>query len=267
MALLKRSSRILSSIVKLRSSIEGKQFSELSEGIVEASQEEDYNFKDKAAIVNGGASGIGLEIAREFLKRGLPHLSIIDIDEEQGEQAVKELRNEFGDEKVLFFEADVANALALDSVYRKSMQFHDIPEIIINSAGIMNDAKWDKQIWTNVTGCVVGTLLGLQYMSKSSNGYGGIIVNIGSILGIIPSSGYPLHTMTQFGICGFSKAIGCGNHIDRTGVKVFAMCPGLTNTRLLTEAPANAINDRFAQEYVDEIDGSSPQKLCFYFLG
>lgn len=56
-------------------------------------------------------------------------------------------------------------------------------------------------------------------MSKSSNGYGGIIVNVGSILGIIPSSGYPLHTMTQFGVCGFSKALGCGRFTPSKGTR------------------------------------------------
>lgn len=52
-----------------------------------------------------------------------------------------------------------------------------------------------------------------------------------------------------------------GNHIHRTGVKVFALCPGLTETKLLSEAPAKAINDRFAQEYADEIEGSTAQKV------
>jgi len=80
------------------------------------------------------------------------HLSIIDIDEESGEKALELLGKEFGEEKVLFFGADVADALTLDDVYRKSIQFHDIPEIIVNSAGIMNDTKWDKQIWTNMNG-------------------------------------------------------------------------------------------------------------------
>lgn len=39
------------------------------------------------------------------------------------------------------------------------------------------------------------------------------------------------------------------------------MCPGLTHTKLLSDAPANAINDRFAQEYADEIEGAQPQKV------
>ncbi|XP_019766718.2 15-hydroxyprostaglandin dehydrogenase [NAD(+)] [Dendroctonus ponderosae] len=266
MVLMRRAARATSSLMRSRNLFIKKHCSAASENDTVEEMEEDFNLAEKSAIINGGASGIGFEIAREFLKRGVPHLSIIDIDEERGEKAAAALTKEFGREKVLFFEADVADAVGLDDVYRKSMQFHDIPEIIVNSAGIMNDTLWDKQIYTNMTGSVVGTLLGLQYMSKSSKGYGGIIVNIGSILGIIPSSGYPLHTMTQFGICGFSKAIGCekmcilGNHIHRTGVKVFALCPGLTDTKLLLEAPAKAINDRFAQEHADEIEGSTAQK-------
>lgn len=79
-------------------------------------------------------------------------MSIIDIDETKGENALKLLAKEFGDEKVLFFEADAADALALDDVYRKSIQFHDVPEIIVNSAGIMNDTQWHKQICTNMSG-------------------------------------------------------------------------------------------------------------------
>lgn len=146
-----------------------KHYSAASENDTVEEMEENFKLEEKSAIINGGASGIGFEIAREFLKRGdfaspskmrihqlnisgVPHLSIIDIDGERGEEAAAALTNEFGTEKVLFFEADVADAVALDDVYRKSMQFHDIPEIIVNSAGIMNDTLWDKQIYTNMTG-------------------------------------------------------------------------------------------------------------------
>ncbi|XP_050311804.1 15-hydroxyprostaglandin dehydrogenase [NAD(+)]-like [Anthonomus grandis grandis] len=254
--LVKRVAGVASRLLRSRVATIKKNFSDHEE----PEEEEPWNLEQKCAIVNGGASGIGLEISREFLSRGVQNLSIIDINEETGERAQEALSKEFGSGKVLFFQADVSDSKTMDDVYRKSIQFHDVPDIVVNSAGIMNDTKWDKQIWTNMSGYVVGTLLGLQYMSRSSNGYGGIIVNIGSILGIIPSSGYPLHTMTQFGVCGFSKALGSGRHIQRTGVKIFALCPGLTDTRLLSEAPSKAINERFAQEYADEIDGTTPQR-------
>ncbi|XP_076260647.1 15-hydroxyprostaglandin dehydrogenase [NAD(+)]-like [Rhynchophorus ferrugineus] len=219
-----------------------------------------FNIQHCTAIINGGASGIGLAVAKQFLQKGVQRLSIMDIDAEKGEDAQGSLSKTFGDDKVLFFEADVTNAKELDDAYRKSIQFHDIPDVVVNCAGIIDDTKWEKQLKTNMAGCVIGTLLGMQYMSKSSKGYGGIVTNISSIFGITPSSGYPLHTMTQFGICGFTKAIGCGIHFTRTGVKIFALCPGLTDTLALTEAPKNAINDRFAQEFADEIADSNPQK-------
>lgn len=107
---------------------------------------------------------------------------------------------------------------------------------------------------------VVGTLLGMQYMSKTSLGQGGTIVNMSSIMGLIPSSGYPIHTLTQFGIVGFSRAIGNISHFERTGVKVMSLCPGLTNTKLLKQAPYHAINDKFRKEFKEESMGCVLQK-------
>lgn len=132
--------------------------------------------------------------------------------------------------------------------------------IVVNNAGVMDDTRWDRQIKTNLCGSIIGTLLGMQYMSSSASGHGGTIVNIGSIMSMIPSSGYPLHTMTQFGIIGFTKALGGGNHVERTNVKIFAFCPGLTNTELLTNAPPKAINENFTKEYLEEIEGCEPQQ-------
>lgn len=97
-------------------------------------------------------------------------------------------------------------------------------------------------------------------MSKTCFGQGGTIVNIASIMGLIPSAGYPIHTLTQFGIVGFSRAIGGSTHYDRTGVKVAALCPGLTNTRLLKQAPYHAINDKFRKEFKEESGGCVLQK-------
>jgi 15-hydroxyprostaglandin dehydrogenase (NAD) len=100
----------------------------------------------------------------------------------------------------------------------------------------------------------------MQYMSKTSFGQGGTIINMASIMGLIPSSGYPIHTLTQFGIVGFTRAIGSVNHFDRTGVKVTALCPGLTNTKLLKQAPYHAINDNFRKEFKEESGGCTLQK-------
>lgn len=84
----------------------------------------------------------------------MQRLSIMDIDSEKGEDAQAALSNTFGSDKVLFFEADISNAKELDDAYRKSIQFHDIPDIVVNCAGIIDDTKWEKQLKTNMAGYV-----------------------------------------------------------------------------------------------------------------
>lgn len=61
-------------------------------------------------------------------------------------------------------------------------------------------------------------------------------------------------------IAGFSKALGSSYLHDRTGVKVFGYCPGLTETNLMKTAATNSINQNFAAEFREEIDGCLIQK-------
>lgn len=100
-------------------------------------------------------------------------------------------------------------------------------------------------------------------MSKSCIGRGGTVINVASVMGLVPVSGCPVHTMTQFGIIGFTRSLGYGNHFDRTGVRVMALCPGFTNTQLLSEAIGNCINDKFACELEKEIEDSCVQEPEF----
>ncbi|XP_044271920.1 15-hydroxyprostaglandin dehydrogenase [NAD(+)]-like isoform X1 [Tribolium madens] len=212
------------------------------------------------AIITGGAEGIGLAIAKVFLKCGLSGLAIADCSKEKGEESIKQLACEFGENKVLFFDGDMSQSKAFDRVFKETLKHFENVNIVVNNAGVMNDVNWECQVNTNMSSTIIGTLLGMQYMSKTSLGQGGTIINVASIMGLIPSSGYPIHTLTQFGIVGFSRAIGNLNHYDRTGVRVTALCPGLTNTKLLKQAPYHAINDKFRKEFKEESGGCVFQK-------
>lgn len=160
------------------------------------------NLENKVALITGGASGIGYAIAREFLSEGMPAVSIVDNNKERLDGVTKQLTQEFGEDKVLDIAADVSDIEQMDGAFRNTSLHYQALDIIINNAGIMNDGNWENEIKTNIYGCIIGTLLGMQYMAKSSSGSGGIIVNMGSIMSIIPSCGMPIYTMTQFGIAG-----------------------------------------------------------------
>lgn len=73
-------------------------------------------------------------------------------------------------------------------------------------------------------------------MGKNNGGKGGVIVNIASILGLQPLAGCPVYVGTKHFVIGFSRSFGSPYHFNQTGVKVMMMCPGVTDTPLISEA-------------------------------
>ncbi|XP_057651803.1 alcohol dehydrogenase 1-like [Diorhabda carinulata] len=211
------------------------------------------NFTDKVAVITGGASGIGYNIAKEFLTHGMLAVTLVDNNKEKLEKSAETLIDEFGDSKVVQYEADVSDIDEMDKAFRNTSMYFQVIDVIVNNAGVLDDTNWEKQLNINMRGCIIGTLLGMQYMAKSSAGEGGIIVNVASIMGILPSNGFPIHTMTQFGIVGFTRALGSSKLYERTGVKVFGYCPGLTDTELFKDDLTDkTINQNFFNEFHNE---------------
>lgn len=173
-----------------------------SAGDTEQHVHKKINLENKVAVVTGGASGIGYFISKALLQGGLSALAIIDNDKEQLKDATKKLRIDFGEDRILPLEANVSDIEQMDSAFRNTVLYYHVLDIIVNNAGVMDDINWEKELKTNINGCVIGTLLGMQYMAKSSQGSGGTIVNVGSVMSFIPSCGFPIYTMTQFAIGG-----------------------------------------------------------------
>lgn len=92
------------------------------------------------------------------------------------------------------------------------------------------------------TACVRGTYMGLEYMSKSKGGPGGAIINVSSILGMQHFAGSPVYVGTKHFLIGFDRSIGDPYHFERTGVKIFTICPGVTLTPMIHNA------DKFAHK-------------------
>ncbi|CAG9858703.1 unnamed protein product [Phyllotreta striolata] len=231
----------------------------LESASAETPTSENYNFEDKVAVVTGGASGIGFAITRELLRSGVTAVNIIDIDQEKLVESEKVLKDEFGNDRVITYKADVADTEQMDTIFRNTSQELEKIDIIVNNAGILDDTNWEAQLDTNIRGSVIGTLLGMQYLSKSSSGHGGVIVNLGSCMSIVPASGFPIHTLTQFGIAGFTRALGTMRLYQRTGVKVFGYCPSFTNTNALKNLEEKTINANFAEDIEEQMKTTSLQ--------
>lgn len=85
-------------------------------------------------------------------------------------------------------------------------------------------------------GAVKGCHLGMKYMGKDNGGNGGIIVNIASVGALNSAPAMPIYTATKAAINQVSRSYGHDFYFKKSGVKVIALNPGRTTTKLATEA-------------------------------
>ncbi|KAF4526585.1 hypothetical protein B566_EDAN015697 [Ephemera danica] len=201
----------------------------------------------KVALISGGAMGIGQAYARILLENGAK-IVLCDIDAATGEKATQDLNTEFGANRVTFFKGDV---------FKKTVATYGGLHILINNAGILDDGRWELEIAINVTAVAQGTLFALKYMDKAQ---GGVVVNIASILGLQPFPGAPIYAATKHAVVGLSTSFGDPFHFDRTGVRVVTMCPGVTDTSLISEAHNRQLNAEWNKRCGDDLAALPAQK-------
>ena len=150
-----------------------------------------FDLKDKVAVVTGGASGLGYDIAYALAEYGCK-LVITSRSIEKAEASAKKLAEEMGVE-VMFTSLDQRNYCECESLMQKTVERFGRIDILINNAGggagagDTNFLNRDPQniqtlIDTNLTGSLFCSRAAAVYMAKQMSGK---IVNIGSIAGIV----------------------------------------------------------------------------------
>lgn len=201
---------------------------------------------NKVVVITGGAEGIGYEVADRYLQKGARIIIILDINEKLGNEAVKKLTAKHGNDKAVFLKCDVTSDL--ETVTRKIFSSYKV-DVLLNNAGILNDALLKKTIDINVTGVVEWGLKFWEHMRKDKGGNGGTIINLASIYGYRVDQFLPIYQASKFAVMGFTKSLGHVANFTRSGVRVVAICPGFTETKL-TEQPVmwdDAQSNEFAK--------------------
>lgn len=195
---------------------------------------------NKVALITGGSNGIGLQCAKAMFAAGLKGLMIIDVDEENGKKAVEC----FGKEKTEFFRADASCFKHLEVGFKKTIEKFQNLDIVVNNAGIMREEEWPKCIDVNLKGVIQGTYLAMRkYIVEFTSGCEGYVVNMSSISGLQPVCPVPVYSATKHAIIGFTRAVGTEFYYNLSCCKVWALCPGVTDTVMLTTG-----NSRFEEE-------------------
>lgn len=191
------------------------------------------NVAGKTAFITGGASGIGLAIAKEFAGAGMK-VAIADLRQDHLDEAVAELKQISA--AVLPLQLDITDrrvlAVAADETERAFGKVH----LLCNNAGVnivrpIDEASFEDVDWLlNVNlGGTFNCLLTFIPRIKS-HGEGGHIINVSSIAGIITGPGTAIYSATKFGIRGLSDALRFDLAPHRIGVSV--LCPGTVSTKL-----------------------------------
>ena len=179
---------------------------------------------DRAALITGGSSGIGLAIARMLNEEGFG-LTLASRTAEKVEGAAREL----GAQAVA---ADVSNEEDCERAVAVHRERFGRLDVLVNSAGIgiagqlsdLSTKRWDLQVGVNLRGLFLVTRFAIPLLRESR----GIIVNLASIAGTIPSPGLAAYGATKAAVISLTHSLNA--ELGGDGVRATAICPGFVDT-------------------------------------
>jgi NAD(P)-dependent dehydrogenase (short-subunit alcohol dehydrogenase family) len=187
-------------------------------------------FRDKTAIVTGGASGIGKGLCEELVRYGA-HVVVADLNGEGARKVAANLQTSGGRAEAVKLDVTVEQDVR-KLVEDTATQAGNL-DYIFNNAGIglggevqdMNLDQWKRIVDVNQWGVVYGTLAAYKVMVKQGSGH---IVNTASSAGIVPVPLLTAYSMTRHAVVGLSSSLRVEG--AALGVKVSAVCPGYIDT-------------------------------------
>ncbi len=192
-----------------------------------------FDFKNKTAVITGGAQGFGLDIAKKFLSSGAK-VFIWDIDENELIKATKEINNS----NLEYNLVDVSNFQQIENTVKKIITNNKI-DILINNAGITgpttelwnyNNDDWNKIIEINLHGTFYCCKTIVPYMLKQKYGR---IVNIASVSGKDGNANASAYSSAKAGVIGLTKSLG--KELATYNIAVNAVTPAGAKTRILNQ--------------------------------
>jgi NAD(P)-dependent dehydrogenase (short-subunit alcohol dehydrogenase family) len=208
------------------------------------------NVMGRAAVVTGGASGLGEATARELASRGAK-VAVFDRDRERGEKVAGEIGG-------IFCEVDVTSDEKVAGAFAKSREALGQERILVICAGVANAAKTvarDKEtkaaklypmaqfelaIAINLIGtfrCIAQSAHGMVDLEPGDDGERGVIICTASVAAEDGQIGQAAYSASKGGVLAMTLPIA--RDLMNEGVRVNTILPGIFKTPMVAMMPAN----------------------------
>lgn len=191
------------------------------------------DLKDKVAIVTGGGTGIGKDIAIMLASMGATIIINYNSSSAKAEKLVLELHEKGYKSECM--QANIANFNEAGKLINYVQDKYGKIDILVNNAGItkdtlilrMKEEEFDQVIDVNLKGTWNCCKHVTKIMSKQRSGK---IVNISSVVGLIGNAGQTNYCASKAGVIGLTKSLA--REVSKRNINVNAVAPGFIKTKM-----------------------------------
>lgn len=195
----------------------------------------DMKLTGKTVVITGGASGIGAETARSFLKEGC-HVAVFGRDIAK----LKSFLNSLNDDGYTAFAdtADIADMVSIENFAEKVAEKYGGIDIWVNNAGIehyvqlsdCSEEDWNEVIDIDLTGVWRGSKAAVPYLKARG---GGSIINLSSFCSLMPTAKNGIYSVAKAGVNALTKVFAA--ELAPFHIRVNAVIPGFIETDMTKE--------------------------------
>ena len=196
-------------------------------------------FRDRVAVITGGASGIGFATAERLAAEGMK-IVLADIEPSALEAAAKKL--ESSGAAVLGVRTDVSKADDVERLAQRALERFGGVHVVFNNAGVAvtgeawenSIADWEWVLGVNLWGVIHGIRTFVPILLRQNEP--AHVVSTASMAGLTSNPGMAVYNVTKHAVVTLSETLHHDLALRGSPVKASVLCPGFINTRIMDSA-------------------------------